>query len=196
MTLAKVLENRINLIEKSKPLYFTQSEQQRFGITFIFYISIFFLIFGIILALLSAMQISIFSERWMNSGLFYLCTLPFQWKVYGYGKYITLKKHKAYLKQVLNQITDFESPLPDSVNVEFEKELKSNTIIAMNVLLISLSLLGGVCFLEKLEIWMHFDLIVFLVWSIYGLLCFHQIQKLRQITSTFKTQLKHSTIKY
>lgn len=63
MTLAKVLENRIKLIEKDTPIYFSQIEQQKLGVTFMYYVSIFFLIFGIVIALLSSMQISIFSER-------------------------------------------------------------------------------------------------------------------------------------
>lgn len=196
MTPTKVLENRINLIEKNTSNYFIQSEQQKLGITFMYYISIFFLIFGIIIALLSSMQISIFSEKWMNSGLFYLCTLIFLLKIYGYGKYITLKKHKAYLKQILNQITDFQSSLPDSVNAEFENELKAKNMTVMNVLLISLSIIGGVCYLWKFKIWMHFDLVIFLIWSIYGLLCFHKIQKIKQITLAFKAQFDNSAIKH
>ncbi|MCZ4696260.1 hypothetical protein DWB61_16480 [Ancylomarina euxinus] len=196
MTLEKIIENRINLIEKSKPIYFTQVEQQKFGIEFIYYISILFLLLGIAFALLSSMNISSFSNRWMNSGLFYACSLAFQLKVYGYGKYITLKKHKSYLKKICNQVTDYKSSLPDSVNAEFENELRSKTIIVMNVLLISLGLLGGVCYLEKFEIWVHFDLVLFLTLSIYGLLCFHKIQKIKQINLAFNAEFKNYTIKY
>jgi len=196
MTLEKLIEKRINLIEKSKPVYFSQVEQQKLGIKFIYYISIFFLLLGITFALLSSMNISTFSNRWMNSGLFYACTLVFQLKVYGYGKYITLKNHKTYLKQILNQVTDYKSSLPDSVNAEFENELKSKTIIVMNVLLISIGILGAACHLEELEIWIHFDLVLFLVLSVYGLLCFHRIKKIQQITSTFKKLIKSSVIKY
>ncbi|MGZ2371231.1 hypothetical protein ACXR6G_15740 [Ancylomarina sp. YFZ004] len=196
MTLEKLIENRIKLIEQDTSSYLIQSEQQKLGITFMYYISIFFLIFGIILALLSSMQISIFSEKWMNSGLFYLCTLIFLLKIYGYGKYITLKKHKVYLKQVLNQKTDFQSSLPDSVNAEFENELKAKNMTMMNVLLVSLSIIGGVCYLWKFKIWMHFDLVIFLIWSIYGLLCYHKIKRMQQITSIFSNRLKHSAIKY
>jgi len=196
MPLEKLIENRINLIEKSSPIYFSQVEQQKLGMKFIYYISIFFLLLGIIFALLSSMNISTFSSRWMNSGLFYACTLIFQLKVYGYGKYITLKKHKTDLKQILSQITDYKPSLPDSLNAEFENELKSKTIIVMNILLISIGILGGACHLEKLEFWMHFDLVLFLVLSVYGLLCFHRIKKMQQITSTFKKLLKSSVIKY
>ncbi|RXQ96134.1 hypothetical protein EO244_04625 [Ancylomarina salipaludis] len=127
----------------------------------------------------------------MNSGLFYLCTLSFQLKVFGYEKYMVLKKHKNYLKQVLYQTTNSKAVLPDSFNAEFENVLKSNTLIIMNALLISLSLLGGICFLENLGIWMYFDLAVFLIWSIYGLFCFHKIHMLKQTISAFKIQIRH-----
>lgn len=190
MTLEVFIENRISLIEKSKPIYFSQNEQINFGINFIYYISIFFLVVGIIFALLSSMQISLFSDRWVKSGLFYLCTLSFQLKVYGYAKYFVLKKHEAYLKQVLNRSTRTEVLLPNSLNEEFEKEMKPKSISFMQILLGSLATLGGICFLWELEFWMHFDFVIFLTWSTYALLCFHQIQKLKQSISAFILKLK------
>jgi len=196
MTLEKLIEDRINLIDKNSPIYFSQVEEQKLGIKFIYYISIFFLLLGIIFAFLSSMNVTTFSNRWMNSGLFYACTLVFQLKVYGYGKTITLKKHKTYLKEISNQMSKYKFSLPDSVNAELENELKPKTIIAMNAFLISLGILGATCHLLNLEIWMHFDLVLFLILSVYGLLCFHRIKKIQQITSTFRKLLKNSLIQY
>lgn len=109
---------------------------------------------------------------------------------------MTLKKHKAYLKQVLNHVKDYETLLPNSINSDLEKEITSKSIYLIHILIGALAVLGGVCFLYNLEFWAHFDLIIFLVWSIYGLLCFHKIQKIKQISSTFKNQLKYSAKKY
>jgi len=192
VTILKILGNRISIIEKDKPIYFSQTEQQKFGVKFIFYTSLIFLLLGITIALLSSMHALGFDVRWTNSGLFYLCTLSFQLKVFGYGKYIVLEKHKTYLKRVLNQSSNSKVILPDSYNAEFESALKSKTIIIMNALLIALSLMGGICFLENLDIWMHFDLAVFFVWSMYGLFCFHKIHLIKQAISTFKLQIKPS----
>lgn len=192
MTIQMILENRINLIEKSKSIYFSQKEQFNFGINFIYYISIFFFVFGLIFAFLSSLQISIFSDRWMKSGLFYLCTHAFTLKVYGYAKYLVLEKHKLYLKQIRNKKTNTEVLLPDSLNKDLEKEIKSKSIRYMQIPLTALALLGGISFMFELEFWKHFDLIIFFTWSIYALLCFHRIQKIKQSISIFNIEFKKS----
>ncbi len=190
MTIHLILERRIDLIEKSTSIYFSQYEQKEFGINFIYYISIFFLALGIIYSLLSSMNVSVFNDRWVNSGLFYLCTLPFQLKVFGYAKHILLKKHKIHLKQILNKTTDSDIQFPDSLNAEFEKEIRSKSISFMHILLGSLAVLGGISFIYNFEFWKHFDLLILLIWSLYAILCFHKIQKLKQSISTFNLELK------
>ena len=188
MTLETLIENRIDLVEKSKSIYFPQKEQSKFGINFIYYISIFFLVLGIIIAILSSMHISTFSDRWMKSGLFYLCTAGFLFKVFGYAKYLVLEKHKVYLKQILNKKTNTEGLLSYSLNEELEEKIKSKTICFMQILVGSLAFLGGICFMFELEFWKHFDFIIFFTWSIYAILCFSTIQKLKQSISTFKIE--------
>ncbi|MRT93175.1 hypothetical protein [Ancylomarina sp. 16SWW S1-10-2] len=191
MTLENLIEDRINLIEKSKSIYFSQKEQLKFGINFIYYISIFFLVLGIIIAFLSSIQISTFSDRWMKSGLFYVCTAGFLFKVFGYAKYLVLEKHKLYLKQILNKKTNTEGLVSDSLNEELEKKIKSKIICFMQILVGSLAFLGGICFMFELEFWKQFDFIIFFTWSIYAILCFSKIQKLKQNISTFNIEFKN-----
>ena len=193
MTIQNVLERRINFIEKDKSIYFSQAEKQKFGVRFIYYISIFFLISGLLFSLLSSMNIDPFSQKWIKSGLFYCSTGIFYLKVYGYSKYLTLKKHQYSLRQIMKESSSLEKNLPKSLNKELESELNSKLSMIINTPLIAICILGGISFMWEFNFWIHFDLVVFLILSLYTLFCFHKIQRIKQINLTFINKIKLNT---
>ena len=151
---------------------------------------LFFLCLGILIAFFSSIGYEFFTKRWSNSGLFVgVCTPWILW-FYAFTTDRLINKHKSTLKQYIEKEDFNEREMKDPSCNDLESFFNVKPINWFNIPLILLALIAITCHLGEFNIWMKFDVIVFIVWTSYVVLYSLRFHKLKRIIGDCEMKFK------